>query len=258
MISFTIVTVTYNAADVLQPTLDSVLRQTHKAVEHIIVDGTSRDATLQLAGTYRQRSAQRHTGHEVRIVSEPDDGLYFAMNKGLARATGDYLLFLNAGDRLPSPRTLALVAAEAEGGGVLPGVLYGDTDVVDAQGRFLRHRRLAPPRHLTWKSFRQGMLVCHQAFYARTDLAKANPFDTAYRYSADVDWCIRVMKAAAARRLPLRRVHAVVALFLDGGTTTSHHRASLRERFRVMRRHYGLAVTVAMHLWFVVRGVLRR
>ncbi len=257
MISFTIVTVTYNAADVLQPTLDSVLRQTHKAVEHLIVDGASGDATLQLAGAYRQLSARRHTGHEVAVVSEPDDGLYFAMNKAIGMATGDYILFLNAGDRLPAPDTLARVAATA-GGEPLPGVLYGDTDVVDAGGRFVRHRRLSPPDRLTWKSFRQGMLVCHQAFYARTDLARATPFDTSLSYSADVDWCIRVMKAADARRLPLRRVQGVVALFLDGGMTTSHHRASLRERFQVMRRHYGLAVTVAMHLWFVVRGLLRR
>ena len=79
----------------------------------------------------------------------------------------------------------------------LPAVLYGDTNIVDSDGNFLHPRRLSPPEDLTWKSFRQGMLVCHQAFYARIDFAIATPYDQQYRYSADVDWCIRVMKAAA-------------------------------------------------------------
>lgn len=140
----------------------------------------------------------------------------------------------------------------------LPGVLYGNTDIVDDEGHFLRHRRLQPPERLTWRSFRQGMLVCHQAFYARTDLAKANPYNMQYRFSADVDWCIRVMKAAELQGLPLRNVDAVVVNYLDGGMTVKNHRASLRERFRLMRHHYGLLPTLAMHAWFVLRSVLKK
>ena len=120
------------------------------------------------------------------------------------------------------------------------------------------HRRLAPPEALSWKSFRHGMLVCHQAFYARTDLAKASPYDLKYRYSADVDWCIKIMKSAASYRLPLVNTHAVLACFLDGGMTTTYHRRSLRERFSVMCHHYGVASTVVMHLWFALRGVISR
>lgn len=83
-----------------------------------------------------------------------------------------------------------------------PAVVYGDTDIVDNEGRFLYHRRLQPPEKLTWKSFRQGMLVCHQSFYARSDIAKANRYDLKYRHSADVKWCIEVMKEADRRRWP--------------------------------------------------------
>ena len=97
----------------------------------------------------------------------------------------------------------------------LPGVLYGDTDIVDATGRFLHHRRLQPPAHLSWRSFRWGMLVCHQSFYARTDLAKGIHYNLDYRFSADVDWCIRVMKESARLHLPLRNVGAVVASSKD-------------------------------------------
>lgn len=257
MIKFTIVTCTYNASHELPRTLDSVLRQTYSDVEHLILDGCSKDSTIQIAREYERRNNEAESFHNVVIVSEPDGGLYDAMNKGIRRATGDYILFLNAGDTFPSADTLEEVAGCVGEGEILPAVLYGDTDIVDDNGRFLRHRRLQPPNHLTWRSFMRGMLVCHQAFYARTDIAKANPYNLSYRYSADVDWCIRVMKTAARRGLSLRRVPAVVANFLDGGMTNKNHHDSLKERFCVMRSHYGLLPTLLMHAWFVVRAVIK-
>lgn len=258
MITFTIITCTYQAAEVLGRTLDSVLMQTHGYVEHLVVDGMSTDGTVALAEDYRRRSDAAGNGHRVVVLSEKDHGLYDAMNKGIARATGDYLVFLNAGDVLPSCDTLTQIACSVADGETLPGVLYGDTDVVDNDGHFLYHRRLQPPSNLSWRSFRHGMLVCHQAFYARTDLARQTPYDLSYRYSADVDWCIRVMKAAEAQGLVLRNVGLVVVNYLAGGMSIKNHRASLKERFSIMSRHYGWLTTVAMHLWFVVRAVLRR
>lgn len=258
MVVFSIITCTYNAESVLQRTLDSVLEQTYSHVEHIIVDGASTDATLDMVEAYKQKSDAEDWCHEVRVKSEPDRGLYDAMNKGIQRATGQYVLFLNAGDTFPSADTLELVAESVGEGEEPPAVLYGDTDVVDNDGHFLRHRRLSPPRRLTWRSFMKGMLVCHQAFYARTDLAKATPFDLHYRFSADVDWCIRIMRLARRRRLPMRNVGAVVVNFLDGGMTTTNHRASLKERFHVMAHHYGFVPTVIMHAWFVVRSLFKK
>ena len=258
MITFSIVTVTYNAASVLRATLDSVLAQDYPEVEHIIVDGASGDDTLRMVDEYVSRSEQAETGHRIVVVSEPDRGIYDAMNKGLSKATGDYISFLNAGDRLPSGETLSGIALAAEGvaDGEWPAVLYGDTDIVDEAGRFLFHRRLSPPDHLSWRSFRHGMLVCHQAFYARTDIARSVPYDTRYRFSADVDWCIRVMKEAGQRGLRLQRVSGVVAHYLQEGATTRHHRRSLLERFRVMTVHYGWLTTIMMHGWFVIRGIV--
>lgn len=258
MVVFSIITCTYNAESVLQRTLDSVLEQTYSHVEHIIVDGASTDATLDMVEAYKQKSDAEDWCHEVRVKSEPDRGLYDAMNKGIQRATGQYVLFLNAGDTFPSADTLELVAESVGEGEEPPAVLYGDTDVVDNDGHFLRHRRLSPPRRLTWRSFMKGMLVCHQAFYARTDLAKATPYDLHYRFSADVDWCIRIMRLARRRRLPMRNVGAVVVNFLDGGMTTTNHRASLKERFHVMAHHYGFVPTVLMHAWFVVRSLFKK
>lgn len=259
MITFSIVTITYNAASVLAPTLDSVLMQNYPHVEHIIIDGASTDDTVAIAKAYQQRSDEAENEHIVRIQSEPDDGLYDAMNKGLQQATGDYIVFLNAGDRFPKADTLdkVVLAAVVGDGEEHPAVLYGDTDIIDEKGNFLYHRRLSPSERLTWRSFRYGMLVCHQAFYARLDIARLLLFDTSYRYSADVDWCIRVMKEGERRHLLLRNIHAVVADYVQEGQTTLHHKESLRERFNVMCKHYGLIQTLFLHAWFVVRSIIK-
>ena len=256
MIKFTIVTVTYNAEGVLRPTTDSVLMQSYAGVEHLIIDGASTDRTLQIAEEYRQKSADAACGHEIRIISERDKGIYDAMQKGLNLAQGDYICFLNAGDRLPNADTLLMIADKVDNER-MPGVLYGDTDIVDGDGNYLFRRRLTPPDHLTWRSFRQGMVVCHQAFYARTDIARAIPYDQQFRYSADVGWCIKVMKACEEKNLELKNLHLTVANYLQEGQTTIHHRDSLRERFRVMVRHYGWLSTVIMHIWFAIRQLFK-
>lgn len=261
MITFSIVTITYNADNVLGKTVDSVFSQTYPHVEHVIIDGASTDDTLQVAQDYMQRSYAASNGHEIRIVSEPDNGLYDAMNKGLRQVSGDYVLFLNAGDFFPDSEVLSNIARNVGLEGVsrekLPAVLYGNTDIVDNDGRFLRHRRLQPPANLSWRSFRHGMLVCHQAFYARLDIAKTVPYDCRYRFSADVDWCIRIMKEAEIRHLPLLNLHLVVANYTVEGQSTIHHRESLNERYQVMCHHYGMIPTIFMHLWFALRNIIK-
>ena len=263
MIRITYVTITFNAAKVLQRTLDSVLQQDYPNIVHLIIDGASTDDTLRLVDDYIARSNASENGHRIQVTSEPDKGIYDAMNKGLRSLDGDYVCFLNAGDFLPAADTARKIAEAATNthhqtpNTQLPAVLYGDTDIVDGEGRFLHHRRLSPPENLTWKSFKQGMLVCHQAFYARTDFAIATPYDMQYRYSADVDWCIRVMKAAEKENVPLLNLKMVVANYTEEGQTTLHHRESLWERYRVMEHHYGRVQTCLLHLWFVVRALLK-
>ena len=255
MLRITYVTITYNAASVLQRTLDSVLSQDYPDILHLIIDGASTDDTMQLVNDYIERSNAADNGHSIQVTSEPDKGIYDAMNKGLRSITGDYVCFLNAGDFLPASDIVSRIVEKV--GDQSPAVLYGDTDIVDGEGHFLHHRRLAPPEHLSWKSFRQGMLVCHQAFYARTDFAIATPYNQRYRYSADVDWCIRVMKAAAKENVPLLNLKMVVANYTEEGQTTLHHRESLWERYHVMEHHYGRIQTFLLHLWFALRSVFK-
>jgi len=256
-----IVTITYNAARTLQRTLDSVACQTYADIEHLIIDGASKDDTVAIAERYKAASR-----HEVVIQSEPDKGLYDAMNKGLQKATGDYLVFLNAGDTLYAPDTIETVVRCVQqpplllerAGGEVPAVIYGDTAITDDEGNFLHLRTHRPPEQLTWKSFKQGMLVCHQAFYVLTALARQIPYDLQYRHSADVDWCIRIMREAERRGMALVNTHAILANFEEGGDTTQHHRDSLKERFSVMAHHYGLCQTLILHGWFILRAVARR
>jgi hypothetical protein len=178
------------------------------------------------------------------------------MNKGLHLATGDYVCFLNAGDKLHGADTLAKINQEIQHSThntqhTLPGVLYGHTNIVDNDGNFLNPRRLTPPKELTWKSFKQGMLVCHQAFYARRDLCPE--YNTAFRFSADFDWCIRIMKQTNN----LMHLPYPVVDYLNEGMTTRNHRASLIERFRLMCHHYGILPTIAQHLWFIIRATFK-
>lgn len=241
---FSIITITYNAASVIEPTLQSVLAQTYRNYEYLLIDGGSKDDTVAKA-----KASGITFAH---IVSEPDKGLYDAMNKGIALATGDYLCFLNAGDSFFAPDTLQTIATAANKEKTLPDVLYGETAEVDKARNFVRMRRLKAPKELNWRSFKDGMMVCHQAFYAKREIAPM--YDLKYRFSSDVDWCIKVMKRSSR----IINVNATVINYLQDGLSIQNHRTSLKERFCIMSKHYGLLPTIARHLWFILRVVIKR
>ena len=113
--TITYVTITYNAADVLKRTLDSVLRQDYRDIVHLIIDGASTDGTLQIVEDYIQRSNAADNGHRIQVTSEPDHGIYDAMNKGLRSLDGDYVCFLNAGDFLPASDTVSRIVSQGDG-----------------------------------------------------------------------------------------------------------------------------------------------
>ena len=136
----------------------------------------------------------------------------------------------------------------------LPDVLYGETAIVDESGNFLHMRRLSTLEDLNWKSFKQGMLVCHQAFFAKRELAVQEPYLLDYRFSADFDWCIRIMKRAKH----LHNTQLTLIDYLNEGMTTRNHKASLKERFRIMAKHYGWFSTILHHGWFVIRLFYKR
>jgi glycosyltransferase involved in cell wall biosynthesis len=241
MVRFSLITVTYNAAQWIERTIQSIITQSYPHIEYIIIDGASTDTTLSIIKNFQLST------FNFQLVSEPDQGLYDAMNKGLQLATGDYVWFLNAGDTLHSINTLQETAALLKKTLSLPEIIYGETMIVDAQGFSLGLRRLKAPEKLTWKSFRAGMLVCHQSFVVKREIASL--FDLQYRYASDFDWCIRSLKKATS----VYNTHLTLSCFLDGGLSAAQRKSSLKERYRIMCNYYGILPTMIRHLWFAVR-----
>lgn len=237
---FSIITVTYNAANTVKPTMQSVAEQSCTLYEHIVMDGASKDDTVAVA---HQFATER-----TKVFSSPDKGIYDAMNKGMGVATGDYLIFLNAGDRFHSPHTLQELA-DAIMANDYPGVVYGQTQLVDIDNNYIGPRHLTAPDKLTLDSFKHGMLVCHQAFTALRNIASL--YDTKWRFSADYDWCIKCLQHSR------RNVYTGTTTinYLSEGVTTQNRRKSLIERYKIMSHYYGAVPTFLRHLAFIPRFI---
>lgn len=229
-----IITVTYNAERFLEPTIQSIAAQTYTNIEYIIVDGGSKDGTVDIVKKYPNVVSQ--------WVSERDNGLYDAMNKGLQMVTGDYTMVLNAGDLLDSPDTIANAFAQCKG----EDVLYGDTKIIDTNYQFVGMRHFTPPEKLTWKSFEQGMVVCHQSIISKKDITPS--YNLNYKIAADIDWAIRLLKNAKSSK----NIHLVITQFMQDGISSQQRWAGVRERFGVMIHYFGFFTT----LWNnVSRGI---
>ncbi len=240
---FTIITVTYNASETIPATLKSVAEQTCKLYEYLVIDGLSSDDTVRLAN-------ESGIGN-MTVISEKDRGIYDAMNKGLGIATGDYVIFLNAGDSFKNANTLQLIADKIMDNDY-PGIVYGQTEIVNASRKRIGDRHLSAPAILTLDSFKNGMVVCHQAFIVLRKLV--DNFDTRYKFSADYEWCIRCLQRSHRNCY----IDRIIIDYLAEGVTTANHYASLWERFRIMSHYFGFFPTVFRHIGFFVRNLKRK
>jgi glycosyltransferase involved in cell wall biosynthesis len=227
--SLTVITIVYNNVMDIEGTLLSVINQTYPNIEYIVVDGGSTDGTLEIIKKYEERIS--------KLVSEKDEGIYDAMNKGLALATKDYVVFMNSGDTFFANDTVEKVFAFAPDA----DIYYGETEMIADNGQSFGRRRHQAPAVFSWRSFKFGMSVSHQAIYVRRAIAE--PFDRQYELSSDIDWIIRAAKKAKK----IINVNQYVAKYRVGGMSKTKHRQSLLERFAIMKRYYGLAPTVFNH-----------
>ena len=230
-----IVTVVFNGHTLIERTINSVLQQTYPNIEYIIIDGGSTDGTVETIKNYQSKISV--------IRSEKDNGIYDAMNKGLKIATGEYLLFLNAGDELYTVDTLASIFSISKDA----DVYYGNTAIVSEQGKELGERRLKPPSQLNWKSLKYGMCVSHQSFIAKRSLC--SPYNLNYSISADIDWVIGILK----RSKQIVNTKIYISKFLEGGASNKHRTKALAERFLIMLKHYGFISTLWNHLFIILR-----
>jgi glycosyltransferase involved in cell wall biosynthesis len=232
-----IITVTYNAARALHTTLANIASSNYPAFEVIVVDGGSRDGTAGVVREYAWRID--------RLVSEPDEGIYDAMNKGLALAGGEYVWFINAGDTIHDPQTITRIFDDRPAG-ERADIYYGETLILSPEGTIRGLRKKKLPERMTWHSFRRGMVVCHQSILVRRAIAPR--YDRTYRLAADVEWVLVSLRRAAT----IVNTHTILSEFVEGGASTVHRKTALWERYDIMRRHFGTLRTWLSHAGFVL------
>ena len=223
--TISIITITYNCVDLLPATIESVIHQTYPHIEYIIVDGSSKDGTVEIIKKYKDQINQ--------WVSEPDKGLYDAMNKGLKMATGDFVWFMNAGDHLYSSETVEKMIEKWQPD---TDILYREVMLVDDARNELGTRSATTKQKLTnplhWQDLAKGMDVCHQGFLPKRTIA---PSYIDNNLTADIDWVIKCLKASKKTTA----TGLVLATYLVGGISKQQHQQSLKDRYFVLKEHFG-------------------
>lgn len=208
----TVVTATRNSAATLEGTLESVLSQSHRNVEHIIVDGKSEDGTIDIVRRYEAR--YQEAGKELRWISEPDSGLYDAMNKGVSMATGEVIGILNSDDFYTSSDVLRRVAQEIAG----VDAVYADIHYVSPSD-LTRCVRYYSSRDCTRSKMRMGYMPAHPSFYCRREIFnKYGNFDLDFKIAADFELLFRLIYIHGIRT---RYIPADFVTMRAGGTSNA-------------------------------------
>ncbi len=173
----TIITVCFNAAANLAETIESVVGQTYGDIEYIIIDGGSTDGSLDIINRYASQISY--------WISEPDKGIYDAMNKGIAHSHGDYILFLNSGDLFFNNNVIAEVMAKVADSPVRPDVIYGETIGNKGGGKYM-HLTISP------EPFTNDLGCCHQSILTSGEIMRRHKFDTRYKLMADFAYMHRL------------------------------------------------------------------
>ncbi len=238
-----VITVSFNSAATIEDTLKSVAAQSYNNIEHIIVDGASTDLTMEIV--------KREGSHLATIVSEPDNGIFDAMNRGLDLATGDVIGFLNSDDMFAHPHSLAAIA-----NGFLDGVVdavYGDLVFVDPRKveRVVRFWR--PGSHVSG-ACAKGWMAPHPTFYVRRDvLVRNHGFDTNYKLQSDFDLMLRLFEK---ERIKTRYLPEVLIRMRMGGATTGSIRNIIKGNLEAGRACQKAGFPGG--IFFIARKIFRR
>ncbi len=239
-----IITVVYNNVDEIEGTIKSIIQQDYPHIEYLVIDGQSNDGTLDIIDKYKSQI-------DV-FLSEPDKGLYDAMNKGLDLATGDFVWFMNSGDHIFERDTVSKMVAQVQED---TDIIFGEVLFVDQSRKHLGTRSQLStqklPKTLDYNSLKKGMVVCHQAFLPRRVIA---PKYINNNLSADIEWvlqCLKHSKKNTASGL-------ILAEFLVGGISKQQHRASLWGRFKILSQHYGIIPNLWNHFLIFIRAITQK
>ncbi|MFC1664404.1 glycosyltransferase family 2 protein [Pseudomonadota bacterium] len=243
MTKITIVTVVLNGVDTIAQTIESVKEQTHKNVEHIVIDGGSTDGTLDVI--------ERHRNSIAKLVVEPDEGLYDAMNKGIQLATGDVIGTLNSDDYYANDLVLEKVGKVFQEKSIeacFANLLYVDKLDTEKVVRYWKSQSFQPGL------FEKGWIPAHPTFFVRREVyEKFGGFDLTYRYQSDFELSLRFLEL---HRIRSKFIPEIFVIMRIGGTTNRSVSNVIKgnlESYRACKLH-GLKVTP---LFFVVKFLSR-
>lgn len=225
-----IITITYNSAKTLTDTLESVLAQTYNEIEYIVVDGASKDGTMDIVKKYEPLFEGK-----MRYVSEPDKGLYDAMNKGMRMATGDVVGILNSDDFYTGKEVLQRVAEVFREGNV--DAVYGDVHYVKPEdlSHCVRYYSSKPFR---WWMMRLGFMPAHPSFYCRREVyRKYGTFNTSYKVAADFENLLRLI---FVNRIRIHYIPMDFVTMRTGGASSSglsSHKQIMHDHLRALKEN---------------------
>lgn len=228
---FSIVTITYNAEEIVEKTIKSVINQTCKDYEYILVDGLSSDGTMNIVNKYKE--------YFSTIVSEKDEGIYDAMNKGLNLARGKYILFINANDEISGNFVLENIKNEAKGENY--DVIYGKAKLLYEGERRYAVRDI----QFSEKNIRLGYMPCHQSTYISvTRMKELGGFDTNYKLAADFDILSRVIK----ENPKILHIRDFLSNYMRGGSSTKNMEKGSIEVYKIIKKHFGIKYAILFKL----------
>lgn len=240
-----IITVCLNAEKHIEQAIVSVLEQTYKNIEYIIVDGKSTDGTLEIVGKYKDRIH--------RIISEEDSGVYDAMNKGLMTATGEVIYFLNSDDRFCDDQVIKDIVTvfDAE-----PGldIVYGRLVPVHLAQRLVRGYELSFVGRFQNRRDLLKNCVCHQRLFCRYRLFEENGlFNKSYKICGDVEWLMR----ALSRRIKLKEIDRDIAFYDCGGMSNRNAGLHNKEKLQIVLRFATLSEAVDYLSFALFRNIFK-
>ena len=245
-----VITITYNAERFLKNTIESIVNQSNKEFEYLIIDGASKDGTADIIRQYNHTLYASYAEAESRTpafcpqicwISEPDKGLYDAMNKGMHLAKGDFVWFINAGDKIYDDHTMQKVM-DTLGNNPSCDVVYGQSIIIDEDENIRGERHKIAPKNLTFRSLLNGLVVCHQSILVRKAIAP--DYDLQYRISADYDWVCKVLDKSRLNCY----IDDYISRFMIAGVSSQQRKKAWVERYQIMKKHFGTPATLWAHL----------
>lgn len=230
MLKISVITATFNSGKTLCDTIESVLRQSYPNIEHIIVDGGSKDDTIEIIKRYEARYESR-----LKWISEPDRGIYDAMNKGIAMATGDIIGILNSDDFYTSPDVVARLAEALESTDA--DAVYGDIHYVDDDNPDRCVRYYSSKKFRRWK-MRLGWMPAHPSFYCKKSIyEKYGTFDISFKIGADFE---NLLQLIFVNRIKTVYVPLDCVTMRTGGASTQglkSHRQILSDHLKAYKKN---------------------